>query len=174
MKNLKKAEFAVIALTLLCLAFTAGFFIGRSTSVGVVTIQKNSAADAESSISISYNPDVQISGTDDANTETPGTDAGTAGNTVSSAPEPSGGGAAETPAAVSHDSGDADAAVLVNINTATAEQLDILPGIGEVLAGRIIEYREKNGGFSSTVEIMEVSGIGEKKYGDIKDMITVG
>ncbi len=175
MKNLKKAEFAVISLTLLSLAFTAGFFIGRSTSAGVVTIQKTSAADAESSISISYDPDLQISGTEAADTETPDTEADAAGNTLSSAPEPSGGAnAAGTPAAASHESKDADAAVLVNINTATAEQLDILPGIGEVLAGRIIEYREKTGGFGSTGEIMEVSGIGEKKYSDIKDMITVG
>ncbi len=48
-----------------------------------------------------------------------------------------------------------------------------LDGIGEVIAERIIEYREENGGFSSTEEIMNVKGIGEKRYENIKDNICV-
>jgi competence protein ComEA len=71
-------------------------------------------------------------------------------------------------------SGDGEAVGLININTAAAAELETLPGIGDVLAGRIIEYRELNGGFQSIEEIMAVSGIGEKKFGDIKDRITVG
>ncbi len=63
---------------------------------------------------------------------------------------------------------------LININTATAEDLVTLPGIGEVLAGRIIAYREANGPFLSTEELILVSGIGEKKLAAIMDLITVG
>ena len=61
----------------------------------------------------------------------------------------------------------------VNINTAGLEELDTLPGIGESLAGRIMEYREANGPFESVEEIMEVSGIGEAKFAEMKDRITV-
>src|SRR5438477_3436788 len=50
----------------------------------------------------------------------------------------------------------------VNINTATAQQLTVLPGVGEKLAARIVEYRQKSGGFKSVAELMNVQGIGEK------------
>jgi len=61
----------------------------------------------------------------------------------------------------------------ININTATASELETLPGIGPVLAGRIVEYREEVGPFDDTREITEVSGIGEVKYGDIEELIEV-
>lgn len=61
----------------------------------------------------------------------------------------------------------------VNLNTATAEELDTLPGIGESLARRIIAWREANGPFESVEQIMEVSGIGEAKFAELKDRITV-
>lgn len=60
----------------------------------------------------------------------------------------------------------------VNINTADASQLSTLPGIGPALSQRIIQYRETNGDFSSIEEIKKVSGIGDKKYEDLKDKIT--
>ena len=62
---------------------------------------------------------------------------------------------------------------LININIASESELCTLPGIGEVLAGRIIQYRTERGQFKSTDEIMEVSGIGVSKYEKIKDCITV-
>ena len=62
----------------------------------------------------------------------------------------------------------------VNINTATAYQLTLLPGIGDTLAERIIAYRMENGTFSSVEDILNVSGIGEKKLEQIRDYITVG
>ena len=61
----------------------------------------------------------------------------------------------------------------VDLNTATAEELDTLPGIGESLARRIIAYREANGPFGSIEEIMEVSGIGEAKFAELEDRVTV-
>jgi competence protein ComEA len=60
---------------------------------------------------------------------------------------------------------------IVRINTATAEQLDTLPGIGPAIAGRIIDYRILNGGFKDINELKMVSGIGDKVYENIKDLI---
>jgi competence protein ComEA len=62
----------------------------------------------------------------------------------------------------------------VNINTATAQELDTLPGIGETTAARIIEYRRQNGFFAAIEDIMNVSGIGEAKFNAIQELITVG
>ena len=61
---------------------------------------------------------------------------------------------------------------LVNINTADAERLATLKGIGPALSQRIIEYREQNGGFKSIDEIKNVRGIGQKKFDAFKDKIT--
>ena len=63
---------------------------------------------------------------------------------------------------------------MININTASAEDLQLLPGIGPLLAERIIAYREENGPFEIPGELMNVSGIGEKKLEEIWDYITTG
>jgi competence protein ComEA len=63
---------------------------------------------------------------------------------------------------------------LININTATLEELDSLPGIGPVTAQKIIDYRQANGLFNRIEDIMNVPGIGEGTFAKIKDLITVG
>ena len=68
----------------------------------------------------------------------------------------------------------AAAPAVVNLNTATATQIATLPGVGEKAAQRIIEYREKNGGFKKIEELMNVKGIGEKSFLKLKPLITVG
>ena len=62
---------------------------------------------------------------------------------------------------------------LININTASHEQLQTLPGIGKVKADSIINSRENNGPFKKAADIMKVSGIGEATYEKFKDMICV-
>ncbi len=62
----------------------------------------------------------------------------------------------------------------ININAAGTEELILLPSIGEGRAEDIINYREENGDFSSIEDIMQVSGIGEKTFEEIKEQITVG
>jgi competence protein ComEA len=60
----------------------------------------------------------------------------------------------------------------VNINAASEAELDSLPGVGEVTAKKIIDYRNENGKFSSIEDIKNVKGIGDNKFEDIKDSIT--
>jgi competence protein ComEA len=62
----------------------------------------------------------------------------------------------------------------VNINSATVEQLTTLPGVGPKLAARIVEHRQKAGGFKSAQELMNVKGIGEKNFEKIQGYLTVG
>jgi len=62
----------------------------------------------------------------------------------------------------------------VNINTASAAQLDALPGIGAKTAALIVEYRQKNGPFKRLEDLLNVRGIGEKTYERIKDRVTLG
>lgn len=82
--------------------------------------------------------------------------------------------AVDTNKSVTTDSGNAsDTSGLVNINTATVEELCTLSGIGESRANAIITYREQNGPFQSIEDIMKVSGIKDKVFEQIKDRITV-
>ncbi|MDR1131586.1 MAG: ComEA family DNA-binding protein [Oscillospiraceae bacterium] len=84
--------------------------------------------------------------------------------------------AGDEEASVSLSSGAAAASpqITVDINAASAEQLETLPGIGEALAGRIITYRRENGPFARPEDIMNVSGIGAGTYKGLKDYISAG
>lgn len=61
----------------------------------------------------------------------------------------------------------------LNLNTAAEEELTALPGIGEELARRIVEYRGEHGPYGDIEDIMKVSGIGEGKFEEIRERITV-
>lgn len=62
---------------------------------------------------------------------------------------------------------------LMNVNTATSRQLQELPGIGPVYAGRIITWREENGDFISKDQLLEIKGIGDKRLAKIKPLVTL-
>ncbi|UQT61718.1 ComEA family DNA-binding protein [Streptomyces durmitorensis] len=81
-----------------------------------------------------------------------------------SAPATPGAGAAAGPTGASP-------AAPVGLNTATAEQLDELPGVGPVLAQHIIDYRTEHGGFRSVDELREVNGIGDRRYADLQNLV---
>lgn len=82
----------------------------------------------------------------------------TAGGPPGAAPAAGGGAAAPSGAPVS-------------LNTATAEQLETLPGVGPVLAQHLIEFREENGGFTSVSQLREVNGIGDRRFADLESQV---
>ena len=74
---------------------------------------------------------------------------------------------------VSEDKSSENLSLVININTANETELEQLPGIGASIAGRIIDYRNKNGKFKAIEDIKNVTGIGETKFEKIKDLIKV-
>lgn len=65
------------------------------------------------------------------------------------------------------------AASPINLNAATAAELEKLPGVGPAMATRILEYRQKSGGFKKVEDLMNVTGIGEKNFLKLKALVTV-
>ncbi|MEY4060763.1 MAG: hypothetical protein RIQ31_425 [Actinomycetota bacterium] len=62
---------------------------------------------------------------------------------------------------------------LINLNRASVAELEGLPGVGPALAGRLVDWRDANGGFKKKEDLLEVSGIGDKLYSGIKDLISI-
>ena len=65
-----------------------------------------------------------------------------------------------------------DSRARININTATAEELEALPGVGEVTAARIVAYREQNGPFRSVDDLIHVQGISDRTIDEFRDLVT--
>jgi len=63
---------------------------------------------------------------------------------------------------------------LIDLNTASLDALQEIPGVGPVIAQRIVTYREQNGGFQTVEQLLEVSGIGESTFAQMQPMVTVG
>lgn len=158
-----KAERVISTLSVLLAIFAVGFFLGRATRAGssgevIVQTQSQEPVQAEALLSpqsadaVDSKESEQGSAAADSKESEQGSDAAAKPETVSAA----------------------DDEGRINLNTADAAALCALPGIGEKLAGRIIEYREKYGLFRSIEELMDVSGIGEKKFAAVKDLIYVG
>jgi len=95
----------------------------------------------------------------------------TSGAIPATAQQPSGKSTAKPAAAPAKPAGAPSAPV--NINTATQAQLESLPGVGAKAAGRILEYRQKNGNFKKVEDLMNVKGIGEKSFLKLKPLLTV-
>ncbi|MFE7762913.1 helix-hairpin-helix domain-containing protein [Streptomyces sp. NPDC057438] len=76
-----------------------------------------------------------------------------------------------TPGAGAAGTGGAAPATPVSLNTATADQLDTLPGVGPVLAQHIIDHRTRHGGFRSVDELRDVNGIGDRRFADLRDLV---
>jgi competence protein ComEA len=86
----------------------------------------------------------------------------------------SSGASAQEPSSKAGAAGAASAAAsALNLNTAKGAQTETLPGIGKATADRILEYRQKNGGFKKVEDLMNVRGVGEKSFLKLKPLVTV-
>jgi len=197
--KLKKPELVIIALTLVFASFVAGYFTGQRGAVNIVTIhpEEHVAYVATApSLPAPQNPAISEPVPDDmlspeanyastaeniepSQTDETGDVFAADGYLVIASPEyPLTGdyATAETPPENGETVPGAPRAAsnrMININTASRRELTDLHGIGDVLAGRIVEYRDRTGGFSRIEDIMNVSGIGQARFDAIRHRITV-
>ena len=160
MKN--KAMAALAALVLLFGGFTGGFFLGRNTRVETIQTTKT-VRETVPGETVVVLREVLVTLPQETTLPTvPATEP-----PVRSEP------AKQTETKKSSGSTEKKVTFPVNINTASKKELDALPGIGEVLAQRIIDYRSANGPFSTVDELTKVKGIGEKTLEKLKPYATV-
>lgn len=141
---MKKASVILLVVFLVASAFTGGFFLGRSVDRSEVRLSQSVVTTAPTTAS---------------------TTASTQPSASTSQPS-----SAVSPVTAPASSSDGR----ININTASVEELITLPNIGQVLAQRIVDYRQAHGPFQSLGELTEVEGIGEKRLEAILEYITIG
>lgn len=160
MKN--KAMAALAALVLLFGGFTGGFFLGRNTRVETIQTTKT-VRETVPGETVMVLREVLVTLPPETTPPTiPATEP-----PVRSEP------AKQTETKKSSGSTEKKVTFPVNINTASKKELDALPGIGEVLAQRIIDYRSANGPFSTVDDLTKVKGIGAKTLEKLKPYATV-
>jgi len=163
--RLRRLELVFIGVTLAFAFFMGGFFTGRSwSSVNPVTV---AAKGEDMSVTGSpYQPQETVISDQTGDNAAPGNPASDTSQIPSVNQRPD----AQPDAAGEPRGGDGR----ININIASQSELTDLPGIGNVLASRIVDHRRQHGDFQRIEDIRNVSGIGEKRFEAIEDKITVG
>ena len=160
MKN--KAMAALAAMVLLFGGFTGGFFLGRNTRVETIQTTKTVHETVPGETVVVLREVLVTLPQETVMPTVPSTEPPVRSEPVK-----------QTEPKKSSDSSEKKVTFPVNINTASKKELDALPGIGEVLAQRIIDYRSANGPFSTVDELTKVKGIGEKTLEKLKPYATV-
>lgn len=161
--RLRRLELVILGVTLAFVCFMGGYFTGTKTAVNVVSVETQGGQLDEVGSGGLPNAGATVAQPgNDSVAERADADAGssdtsnTAGQTIPQTGAPR------------------DSDGRININTASRSELMDLPGIGSVLAGRIIDYRFQNGPFSRIEDLRNITGIGEKRFETIRDKVTVG
>ena len=160
MKN--KAMAVLAAMVLLFGGFTGGFFLGRNTRVETIQTTKTVHETVPGETVVVLREVLVTLPPETVMPTVPSTEPPVRSEPVK-----------QTEPKKSSDSSEKKVTFPVNINTASKKELDALPGIGEVLAQRIIDYRSANGPFSTVDELTKVKGIGAKTLEKLKPYATV-
>jgi len=176
--RLRRIELLVIGVTLAFAVFMGGFFTGRGWSaVNIVSVSAQNGELGGTGVAMQTHerPASETSANASTSTENSSTF-----ETQENMAEPPMSNVNEQPS-VSDDGVQSEVVGTpnrgdgkININIATQSELTDLPGIGSVLASRIVDYRRQHGDFMRIEDLRNVSGIGEKRYEAIQHMVTVG
>lgn len=157
LRHFSKAEKAILILSVIFVLFVGGYFLGQNSWRPAYTLEVAGLGQAKAQAQ------------ETAQTETTGTGSAAQTETTGTGSTP-----AVTSEATEDSQQDTSQSGLININTATVEELTTLPGIGEARAEAIVAYREQHGGFRMVEEITDVTGIGDGILAQVIDKITVG
>ena len=174
--RLRRIELVVIGVTLAFAMFMGGFFTGRNWSeVNIVSVSAQDGESGDAGVSIQTH-ERSVSNTPESTESTDSSDAVEAREDRAEMPtdiveqRPEADDSTQSEVVGTPNRGDGK----ININIASQSELTDLPGIGNVLASRIVDYRRQHGDFLRIEDLRNVSGIGEKRYEAIQDKITVG